>query len=168
MSTRIAPLLFVVALSLPAQPAEAGLFSWLSGQSSRRSKHREQVRQLRKNQRDGARRETVVNAWLKVRHPLSRIQTQRTLVNKNGLPIVDRVTGETRRFDAAIIGPTGRVVRLVEVTSRTASKTEQEAKTQRILKHGKAFIVDADDGKLRRVRSGWFFPTRISTLRTYF
>jgi hypothetical protein len=163
---RLAPLVVVAALSLPAQPAEAGLWRWLSGAS--RSKHAQQVRQIRKNQRDGARRETFVQAWLNVRHPFSKIQPQRTLVNKKGVPIIDRVTGEVRRFDFAVIGPTGRLVRLVETTSRTASKTEQEAKTARILKHGKTFIIDARNDKLRRVRDGWLLPTHIGTIRTYF
>lgn len=157
-------LLLGLVLALGAQPAEAGVLRWLFGGK----KENAQVRLLRKNQRDGARRESVATAWLRLRHPLSTVQTQRSLVDHRGQAIVDRPSGETRRFDAAIIGPTGRVVRLVEITSRTAAKKEQEAKTARILKRGKTYVVDAESGKLHRVRQGWFFPTHIDTIRTPF
>jgi len=160
------PLLLALALLFAApMPAEAGLLGWL--RPAKESKRQKLTKQIRKNQKDGAFRETVVGFWLWLRHPMSRVEDQRVLVDGKGKPIVDKASGETRRFDSAVIGPTGRLVRLVEVTSSTADKKAQEQKTRNILKKQKAYVASAD-GSLHRVRDGWFFPTRISTIRTPF
>jgi hypothetical protein len=159
-------LLAFVFTAQPAAPAHAGFFGLLSGQHSAEKRKAELIR---KNARDGARRERVAVAYLRVRHPLSRVRTQRELVDERGRPIVDRASNETRRFDAAVIGRfSGRVNRLYEITSSTASKRAQEDKTSRILHSKRAYIVDPDDGELRRVHTGWIFPTRIFTVRTGF
>jgi hypothetical protein len=157
-------LCLVAAVGFP-RPADARAGLW--ARLVPWSRHAQQVRQIRRNARAGHRRERWARLGTRLRHPFCSVQTQRTLLDGRGRPIVDRVTGEARRFDLAVIAPFGRVVELVEVTSRHASKTAQQAKTDRILGRARrrVFIQDQRTGALRRVRTGWLFPTRIRTAR---
>ncbi len=129
-------------------------------------RHARQARQIRSNARNGDRRERVVGLSTRLTHPFSSVQAERYLLDGRGNRIIDPVTGEARRFDFAVIGPFGRVSELIEVTSTRASKSEQEAKTARILRRKHVYVRDLRDGSLREVKPrGLLFRTRVRTVR---
>lgn len=100
-----------------------------------------------KNKVDGDKREAQVLEDLKKENPDADIQTERYLRDKNGKIIRDKVTGEARRIDIAII-ENKKVTKLKEVTSETADKTKQAAKEKNIRKQaGEVYIRDKKDKK---------------------
>ena len=70
------------------------------------------------------------------------------LRDENGEIVKDPVTGEARRIDFVVVKD-GKVVDSVEVTSKTADKTEQTAKEDRIRENGGNYIKTTDGDLVR-------------------
>lgn len=101
---------------------------------------------LLKNKEDGLRRETEVEKELKEKYPESEgytIEKEVYLRDKDGNIVKDPVTGEARRIDFVVVKD-GKVVDSIEVTSKTADKTEQSAKEDRIRENGGNYIKDSN------------------------
>lgn len=143
--------LAVVAAAPPASARRSVLGSLWHGPGRKRTR---QERLIRRNYRQGKRRERKVARRMRVRHPLSSIQRELVMVDRQGRALTDPETGETRRLDVVAISRlTGRVTHAVEVTSKTADKRAQKAKTRRILRRYKYVgIRDRRTGKWRRIR----------------
>jgi hypothetical protein len=105
---------------------------------------------MRTNQAAGAVREAQAAELLKAENPGARILSQRYLRDAQGKKLVDPVTGEGRRLDFVVVN-NDVVTGITEVTSKTAEKTTQLAKTERIRALGDVFIRDPDTRKLIRV-----------------
>jgi len=107
--------------------------------------------QIVKNKIDGIAREEKVLEELISRYGDGNVIREAFLRDKNGMPIKDLVTEEARRIDF-IISQGEKVIKSIEVTSETASKTAQIAKELRILEwakdHGGAFIKNPNTEKL--------------------
>jgi hypothetical protein len=104
------------------------------------------------NKIDGLRREAEVEKELKVKYPSEEgytINSEAYLRNKDGDIVKDPVTGERRRIDYAVVKD-GKVIDSVEVTSKTADKTEQTAKEDRIRENGGNYIRD-ENGNLLEI-----------------
>ena len=106
---------------------------------------------------DGARRERAATKNAKIASPGAQIQRECLLRDcttgkrvKDDDPTNPRSTGKARRLDIVVIN-NGRVTRVLEVTSQTASKTAQLAKERRIRALGGRCIKDRATGKLLRV-----------------
>jgi hypothetical protein len=102
--------------------------------------------ELIKNKEDGLRRENEVEEDLKKRYPEEEgytILSERVLYDKNGNIVKDPETGEARRIDFVVVKD-GKVVDSIEVTSKTADKTDQAAKEQRIREAGGNYIKDSN------------------------
>ncbi len=99
-----------------------------------------------KNAIEGARREDMFNALMRVKHPNATIQCQCYLRNAHGQSVKDPVTGERRRVDTAVIE--GGQAQTYEVTSMTADKDLQLAKEGRILQNSGTYIRDRSSGDL--------------------
>lgn len=170
MRTRLSTLLLCLtvlgagAICLPV-PAEAGLLGRLVERARYGKVRAAQRRQIRTNRRVGARRERRVERWTRLRHFTCSVQRQKDLLDRRGRPALDPVTRQGRRMDLAVITPFGRLSSLIEITSRSANKREQEAKTQRILKRYRKLYIRDDRGQLRSVRRGLLLPTRFKTVR---
>ena len=98
------------------------------------------------NKVEGLRRELEVEGELKEQYPEKEgyaVESEVYLRNKDGTIIKDPETGEARRVDFAITKD-GKVVDMVEVTSKTADKTEQTAKEERIRDAGGNYIKDSN------------------------
>ena len=98
------------------------------------------------NKIDGLRREDEVEQELKDKYPAEKgyeIISEAYLRDKDGNIVKDSVTGEARRIDFVIVKD-GKVVDSVEVTSKTADKTEQSAKEQRIRDNGGNYVRDSN------------------------
>ena len=98
------------------------------------------------NKIDGLRREDEVEQELKNKYPEEKgyeIISEAYLRDKDGKIVKDPVTGEARRIDFVIVKD-GKVVDSVEVTSKTADKTEQSAKEQRIRDNGGNYVRDSN------------------------
>lgn len=98
------------------------------------------------NKIDGLRREDEVEQELKDKYPAEKgyeIISEAYLRDKDGNIVKDSVTGEARRIDFVIVKD-GKVVDSVEVTSKTADKTEQSAKEQRIRDKGGNYVRDSN------------------------
>lgn len=126
-----------------ADGAGGGLSTGPSGHTGQSSSKADRVR---KNQKDGARREEATERELKEQHPDASVQREQYLRDKDGNIVKDPLTGEARRVDHAVIKD-AKVVDLVETTSPTADKAVQIAKENRILEEGGAFIRDRTTGK---------------------
>jgi hypothetical protein len=101
---------------------------------------------LLKNKEDGLRRENEVEEDLKKQYPEEEgytILSERVLYDKDGNIVKDPETGEARRIDFVVIKD-GKVVDAIEVTSKTADKTDQVAKEQRIREAGGNYIKDSN------------------------
>lgn len=101
-------------------------------------------RQPIKNKQDGLAREKEVEEELKEKYPESEgyeILREASLRDKDGNIARDPETGEGRRIDFVVIKD-GKVVDSVEVTSKTADKTEQTAKEERIRDAGGSYVRD--------------------------
>lgn len=158
--TRFLPIL---AFLLFSQHAQAGWFKALFGLESAKEK---KSRVIRKNAKRGAEREKIVAHHLTSKHFLSSIQNQPVLLNSKGKPAIDPQTKQSRRFDFAVITPFGRVKRLVEVTSLSASKKAQRAKTERIFSRYKnLYIKDKRNGNLVKISKSGFLKTSQQTIR---
>ena len=65
------------------------------------------------------------------------------LRDQDGNIVKDPETGEARRIDF-VVTKNGKVVDSIEVTSKSADKTEQIAKEQRIRENGGNYIRDSE------------------------
>lgn len=102
-----------------------------------------------KNKQDGLERERKVEEELKSQYPESEgydVLSEVYLRDKNGSIVKDPVTGEARRIDFVVVKGE-KVVDSIEVTSKTADKTEQSAKEARIRDNGGNYLRDTN-GKL--------------------
>lgn len=103
------------------------------------------------NKIDGLKREAEVLDELQKKYPESDgyiILSEVYLRDENGNIVKDPVTGEARRIDYVVIKD-GKVVDSIEVTSKTADKTEQTAKEDRIRKNGGNYVKDSDGNLVR-------------------
>jgi hypothetical protein len=101
---------------------------------------------LIRNKEEGIRRENEVENELRKKYPESegyKIEKEVFLLDKDEKYVKDPVTGERRRIDFAVIKD-GKVVALIEVTSKTANKDEQMAKENRIREAGGNYIKDSN------------------------
>lgn len=113
-----------------------------------------EVRDPIKNKLDGLAREKEVAGELDRKYPPEegyQIVPEAYLRSKEGDIIKDPVTGEARRVDFMVVKD-GKVVDSIEVTSKTADKTGQTAKEERIRDAGGNFIRD-NDGNLTEIPS---------------
>ena len=98
------------------------------------------------NKIDGLKREQEVEEELKKKYSPEEgyeILSEVYLRDKDGKIVKDPETGEARRVDFVVIKD-GKVVDSIEVTSKTADKTEQTAKENRIRENGGNYIKDKD------------------------
>ena len=105
------------------------------------------------NKADGLAREQEVNEELKEQYPPEQgyeILSEVYLRDKDGNIVKDPVTGKARRIDFVVIKD-GKVVDSIEVTSKTADKTEQTAKENRIREAGGNYIYDRDSDRLIKI-----------------
>jgi len=113
-----------------------------------------EVGQPIQNKLDGLAREHEVEKDLKEKYPESEgysIISEAYLRDEDGKIAKDPVTGEARRIDFVVVKG-GEVVDSVEVTSKTADKTEQSAKEERIRENGGNYIRD-ENGNLVKIPS---------------
>ena len=106
-----------------------------------------------KNKADGLRREREVGEDLEEEYPEENgysIESEVYLRDENGNIVKDKETGEARRIDYIVIRD-GEVIDSIEVTSKTADKTEQLAKEERIRGQGGNYIKDSN-GNLVAIR----------------
>lgn len=110
-----------------------------------------------KNKLDGLAREREVSGELEEKYPPEEYQivSEAYLRNTDGNIAKDSVTGEARRIDFVVVKD-DKVVESIEVTSKTADKTVQTAKEERIRGAGGNYIRD-NEGKLVE------FPSKIHT-----
>jgi hypothetical protein len=101
---------------------------------------------IAKNNKEGKAREAKTTKELKEENPDSKVQNERYLRDKEGKIVKDPKTGEGRRIDHAVIKD-GKVTKLVETTSPTASKDKQVLKEQRIRSEGGTYIRDKENKK---------------------
>ena len=107
---------------------------------------------------DGLRREAEVQAELEKQYPADKgyeIVPEAYLRDARGNIVKDPVTGKARRVDFVVVKD-NKVVDSVEVTSKTADKTEQLEKETRIRNIGGNYIYDAN-GNLAE------YPDSVST-----
>lgn len=117
-----------------------------------------EVKEAIKNKIDGLAREEEVAKELEEKYPPEegyQIVSEAYLRDKDGNIVKDPVTGEARRVDFMVVKD-GKVVYSIEVTSKTADKTEQSAKEERIRDAGGNYIRD-NDGNLVEI------PTTVRT-----
>lgn len=103
------------------------------------------------NKLDGCRRENEVAKDLEKQYPEKegyQVLRERVLCDKDGNPVIDEKTGQKRRIDFVVVKD-GKVVDMVEVTSKTAPKQEQLAKEYRIRDNGGNYIKDYDGNTCR-------------------
>lgn len=97
------------------------------------------------NKKDGLEREKEVAEELSKKYPPEEgyeIIPESYLRDENGNIVRDPETGEARRIDFVVVKD-GKVVDSVEVTSKTADKTEQSAKEDRIRDAGGNYVRDS-------------------------
>ena len=107
-----------------------------------------------KNKLDGLEREKEVAKELEKKYPPEKgyqIVSEAYLRDKDGNIVKDPETGEARRIDFVVVKD-GKVVDSIEVTSKTADKTEQCAKEDRIRDSGGNYIRD-NNGNLVQMDS---------------
>ncbi|GAA3075550.1 hypothetical protein GCM10010520_23320 [Rhizobium viscosum] len=109
------------------------------------------AQQIVKNALDGRIRERMVEADLKAGNPNAIVQNQTLIVDKNGKKVLDPITNQGRRVDHVVIED-GKVTRIVETTSPTASKTAQRLKEIAIRDSGGEYIKDRKTGKLISIK----------------
>lgn len=111
----------------------------------------QEVREPILNKQEGKRREVEVSNDLNHKYPEDKgykIESEVFLKDENGKIVKDPVTGEGRRLDF-VVTKDGKIVDSVEVTPKTADKTEQSAKEERIRANGGNYIKDSDGNLLR-------------------
>ncbi len=117
-----------------------------------------EVKEAIKNKLDGLAREQEVAQELEKKYPPEKgyqIVSEAYLRDKDGNIVKDPVTGQARRIDFVVVKD-GKVVDSIEVTSKTADKTGQCAKEDRIKDAGGNYIRD-NNGNLVPV------PTTVRT-----
>lgn len=105
-----------------------------------------------KNKQDGLRREGEVEEEMDNQYPESegyKVQSEVYLRDENGNIAKDPETGSARRIDFVVVKD-GEVIDSVEVTSKTADKTAQNEKEDRIRGNGGNYIRD-DEGDLIKI-----------------
>lgn len=105
-----------------------------------------------RNKLEGCRRENEVAEELEKKYPEKegyQVLRERELCDRDGNPVIDEETGQKRRIDFVVVKD-GKVVDMVEVTSKTAPKREQLAKEYRIRDNGGNYIRDYE-GNVYRV-----------------
>lgn len=113
-----------------------------------------EVREAIKNKIDGLAREAEVANELEKKYPEEegfQVISETYLRDKDGNIVKDPETGEARRVDFMVVKD-GKVIDSIEVTSKTADKTEQSAKEERIRESGGNYIRD-NDGNLVEIPS---------------
>lgn len=113
-----------------------------------------EVKEAIKNKIDGIAREEEVGRELEKQYPPEKgyqIVRESYLRDKDGNIVRDPVTGEARRVDFMVVKD-GKVVDSIEVTSKTADKTNQSAKEDRIRSAGGNYIM-GPDGNLVKIPS---------------
>lgn len=113
-----------------------------------------EVKEAIKNKMDGLAREKEVAEELKTKYPPEKgyqIVSEAYLRDKDGNIVKDTVTGEARRLDFMVVKD-GKVIDSIEVTSKTADKSEQSAKEERIRDNGGNYIRD-NNGNLVEIPS---------------
>jgi hypothetical protein len=109
--------------------------------------------ELIKNKEDGCRREREAKEELEEQYPESEgytILEEVYLRDEDGNIVKDPETGEARRIDFVVVDKDGNVVDSIEVTSKTADKTVQSAKEDRIRDNGGNY-VKMPDGSLAKI-----------------
>ena len=109
--------------------------------------------ELIQNKQEGMRREKETKTDLQDQYPESEgniVLEEVYLRDKDGNIVKDPVTGEARRIDFVVVDGAGNVVDSVEVTSKTADKTDQTAKENRIRENGGNY-VKMPDGSLVKI-----------------
>lgn len=97
-----------------------------------------------KNKQDGLEREREVHSELEKKYPPEdgyEIISEAYLRDEEGKIVRDPETGEARRIDFVVVKD-GKVVDSIEVTSKTADKTQQSAKENRIREAGGNYVRD--------------------------
>lgn len=111
-----------------------------------------EISQVVKNKWDGIKREEEVLEKLISKYGKDNVLREQFIRDKLGRIIKDPLTGEARRIDLIVIDKGGKVLRSIEVTSKTAPKDIQIAKELRILEQardlGGAFIKDISTGQM--------------------
>lgn len=113
-----------------------------------------EVKEAIKNKIDGLAREAEVANELEKQYPEEegfQVISETYLRDKNGNIVKDPETGEARRVDFMVVKD-GKIIDSIEVTSKTADKTEQSAKEERIRKSGGNYIRD-NEGNLVEIPS---------------
>ena len=113
----------------------------------------EQMGLIIQNKQDGTRREDEVENDLKNKYPESEgytILREVYLRDESGNIVKDPVTGEARRIDFVVVDKNGNPIDCIEVTSKTADKTVQSEKEQRIRDNGGNY-VKLPDGSLTKI-----------------
>ena len=113
-----------------------------------------EVKEAIKNKLDGLAREKEVREELEKKYSPEegyQIVSEAYLRDKDGNIVKDPVTGEARRVDFMVVKD-NKVVDSIEVTSKTADKTEQTAKEERIRDAGGNYIRD-NEGNLVEIPS---------------
>ena len=113
-----------------------------------------EVKEAIKNKLDGLAREKEVREELEKKYSPEegyQIVSEAYLRDRDGNIVKDPVTGEARRVDFMVVKD-NKVVDSIEVTSKTADKTEQTAKEERIRDAGGNYIRD-NEGNLVEIPS---------------
>lgn len=103
----------------------------------------------------GLSRETQEYERLKRMYPPSKgykIYREQYLRDQYGNIVRDPITGEARRIDFVVVKD-GKVIKTIEVTSKTAPKESQLAKEARIKNMGGIYIRDEETGELIQIPS---------------
>lgn len=122
------------------------LGDWAIEKDEINSSENSEVKVPSQNKLDGLARETEVEIELEEKYPEEEgysIEAEVYLRDKDGNIVKDPLTGEARRIDFVVVKD-GKVVDSIEVTSKTADKTEQTAKENRIRENGGNYIKDKD------------------------
>jgi hypothetical protein len=109
-----------------------------------------QAEQLAENRENGKTREEQVKNELEEQYPKEegyKIHEEVPLRDENGIIVIDEVTSETRRVDF-MVEKDSKIIRSVEVTSKTAPKEAQMSKEQRIREQGGNYIKDKETSNL--------------------
>jgi hypothetical protein len=102
------------------------------------------------NKAAGVAREKNIENMLNKKYPPAKgykVHKEQYLRDKNGQIVKDPQTGEARRVDF-VVTKDGKVVKSVEVTSKTAPKESQMLKEERIRKLGGNYIKDQTTGEM--------------------
>lgn len=135
------------------QPSEINSFDEANKPISGAEVAEARAEQLAENREKGALREDQVRDELDKLYPPEegyQILEEQYLRDSDGNIVKDTETGEARRIDF-VVTKDGEVVKSIEVTSETASKTEQLAKEDRIREDGGTYIRDKQTGELTQM-----------------